>query len=198
MVVTQDARRAEKVAQLRGHGAHPKYYHKFIGGNFRLDSLQAAVVLVKLRHLDEWTGARRRNAERYRRLFSETGLRLAGSSDHGRPGQGADVVFLPEAATGRHIFNQYVIRTARRDLLRTALQTQGIGHEIYYPVPLHLQECFAFLGHRPGSFPQSESAAKETLALPIYPELSDTQARHVVRAVAECLLQSTYRYLLYT
>ncbi len=187
MVVTQDAQRAEKLTRLRGHGAHPKYYHSLIGGNFRLDTLQAAVVLVKLHHLDEWTAARQRNAERYRLLFSETGLQTVGSSGYGSLQSGAHTLFLPEVATNRHIFNQYVIRTARRDQLRAALKAQGIGNEVYYPVPLHLQECFAYLGHRPGAFPQSESASKETLALPVYPELSEVQARHVVQCVAECL-----------
>lgn len=179
MVVTNDAKRAEKLACLRVHGAETKYYHKFIGGNFRLDALQAAVVLAKLPHLDKWTAGRQANAARYARLFEGTGLVERG-----------DVV-LPAVMTDRHIFNQYVIRVGPvsnrsnvRDELRTFLNDRRIGHEVYYPVPLHLQDCFAYLGYREGEFPQSEQAAKETIALPIYPELSDEQARLVVDSVA--------------
>ena len=189
MVVTQDARRAESVARVRGHGAEPKYYHKVIGGNFRLDTLQAAVVLAKLRHLDAWTAARQRNAERYQHLFAETGLDIADSVEYGDQGMGSRDVILPSSVVaGRHIFNQYVVRTARRDQLKSALQEQGIGTEIYYPVPLHQQECFSGLGYKTGAFPESESAARETLALPIYPELSEQQARYVVQSIAAFLL----------
>ena len=191
MVVTQDAQRAEKVIRLRVHGSQPKYYHKVIGGNFRLDTLQAAVVLAKLRHLDTWTAARQRNAERYNRLFGETGLGIADSSQPGPRRNGFPCLLLPKVVADRHIFNQYVIRVARRDQLRAALQEKGVGAEIYYPVPLHLQECFAYLGLKAGAFPESESAAKETLALPIYPELSDEQARYVVQCVAEFLSSGT-------
>jgi dTDP-4-amino-4,6-dideoxygalactose transaminase len=170
MVVTNDAKRAERLRCLRAHGSEPKYYHKFIGGNFRLDALQAAVVSVKLKHLDEWTSARQRNAQRYNVLFAG----MAG-------------VQLPTAVTDRHIFNQYVIRVANRDRLRSALEAKGVGTEIYYPVPMHSQECFAYLGHAEGDFPESERAAKETLALPIYPELTDQQAQCVVQCVRESL-----------
>lgn len=174
IVTVQDAQRAEKLRVLRVHGSKPKYYHSLIGGNFRLDALQAAVVSVKLRHLDAWSGARQTNAARYRRLFDEAGLTADGT------------VVLPEQMPGaRHIYNQFVIRAARRDELLKHLKQRQIGTEVYYPVPLHLQECFAYLGHRPGEFPHSEQAARETLALPIYPELSDAQARHVVRSIAE-------------
>ena len=154
MVVTNDPQKAEKVRCLRGHGAKPKYYHKILGGNFRLDALQAAVVSAKLPHLDDWTVARQRNAKRYDRLFGETG----------------SPVGLPVVHANRHIFNQYVIRTSNRDDLQSHLKKCGVGTEVYYPVPLHLQECFAYLGHKPGSFPESERAAKETLALPIQPQ----------------------------
>jgi dTDP-4-amino-4,6-dideoxygalactose transaminase len=172
MVVTRDATRADKVRVLRAHGSKPKYYHKIIGGNFRLDSLQAAVVTAKLPYLDGWTAGRQANARRYRRLFEEAGLMQKG------------LVGLPhELPDVRHIYNQFVIRVARRDELQAYLKEQGIGTEIYYPVPMHLQECFAYLGHRPGDFPQSEAAAKETLALPIYPELSDEQAGYVVEKI---------------
>jgi dTDP-4-amino-4,6-dideoxygalactose transaminase len=190
MVVTQDAARAGKLACLRMHGSQAKYYHQVIGGNFRLDALQAAVVRAKLRYLDAWTAARQRNAERYHRLFTEAGLPLAGSGEYRARAGDASVLFLPDVATDRHIFNQYVIRTPRRDALRAALQARDIGTEIYYPVPLHLQECFAYLGGRPGTLPESEKAARETLALPIYPELSEAQARQVVQSITEFMSAS--------
>lgn len=172
MVVTNDVARAEKVAQLRAHGAKPKYYHKLIGGNFRLDALQAAIVLVKLRHLDDWTAARQANAVRYDRLLTAAGLVEKG-------------IILPKVVTDRHIFNQYVIRIARRDELAAHLKERGVGTELYYPLPMHLQECFAYLGHKEGDFPQSEKAAKETLALPIYPELTDGQMQYVVDCIVD-------------
>jgi dTDP-4-amino-4,6-dideoxygalactose transaminase len=185
MVVTNDAARAENLVRMRSHGSKPKYYHKVIGGNFRLDTLQAAVVAAKLPHLDAWTAARQHNAKRYDLLFKESGLQLADSSAYVGGSKSSNCVFLPKVVAERHIFNQYVIRTVRRDQLKAALQEKGVGTEIYYPVPMHLQECFAYLGHQPGAFPESEHAAKETLALPIYPELTDAQARHVVSCIAE-------------
>jgi dTDP-4-amino-4,6-dideoxygalactose transaminase len=169
MVVTNDAQRAEKLRILRNHGSNPKYYHKVVGGNFRLDALQAAIVTVKLRHLDRWTSARQHNAKKYDQLFTQTNLPIV----------------LPEISTERHIFNQYVIRVPQRDKLQDYLQKKGIGTEVYYPVPLHLQECFADLGHKAGEFPESEKAAKETLALPIYPELADEQLQYVVQGIRE-------------
>jgi dTDP-4-amino-4,6-dideoxygalactose transaminase len=172
MIVTNDKQRADKLTCLRGHGSRPKYYHKIIGGNFRLDAIQAAIVTAKLRHLDDWTAARQRNAARYDRLFQETGLVASGS------------IGLPVVTMDRHIFNQYVIRVANRDALQASLKAKGVGTEVYYPVPMHAQECFAYLGHRPGAFPDSERAAKATLALPIQPELTDEQARYVVECVA--------------
>jgi dTDP-4-amino-4,6-dideoxygalactose transaminase len=176
IVTTTDPERADKLSLLRNHGARPKYYHKLVGGNFRLDALQAAVVTVKLGHLDLWTDGRQRNADRYDRLFAEAGL--AGGA-----------VTLPARApfAARHIFNQYVVRVPKRDDLVKALHEAGVGCEVYYPVPLHLQECFAALGHAEGSFPESEKAALNTLALPIYPEVTDEQAGYVVRCVAEFL-----------
>lgn len=164
MVVTNDAQRAEKLRCLRGHGAKPKYHHKIIGGNFRLDAIQAAVVSAKLPHLDDWTAARQRNAKQYDRLLGEAGVPIG----------------LPKVTTDRHIFNQYVIRTSNRDELQAYLQNKGVGTEVYYPVPMHLQECFAYLGHTAGAFPESERAAKETLALPVHPELTEPQAQYVV------------------
>jgi len=177
MIVTNDAQRAEKLKCLRAHGSKPKYHHKIVGGNFRLDALQAAVVSAKLPHLDEWTVGRQRNAKKYDELFSEAGL---ATNKNGSPSVG-----LPSVVRERHIFNQYVIRVSRRDQLQSALQQRGIGTEVYYPVPMHLQECFAYLGHCTGAFPESESAAQQTLALPIYPELSEAQLRHVVDSIRD-------------
>jgi len=174
MIVTNDGQRAEKVRCLRGHGAKPKYYHKIVGGNFRLDAIQAAVVSAKLPHLDSWTAARQQNAKRYDRLFDDAGVPIG----------------LPLVQADRHIFNQYVIRVSRRDELQAHLKKNGVGTEVYYPVPLHLQECFAYLGYQVGAFPESERAAKETLALPIQPELTEAQARFVVECVAEFVGQS--------
>jgi dTDP-4-amino-4,6-dideoxygalactose transaminase len=185
MVVTNDAQRAENLVRFRAHGSKPKYYHRVVGGNFRLDTLQAAVVTAKLKHLDDWTGGRQRNAERYNRLFQSSRLKVADSSRYSR--NGAADIYLPKVAANRHIFNQYIIRTPRRDQLKAALQEKGVSTEIYYPVPMHLQDCFASLGHQAGAFPESEGAARETLALPIYPELTDQQAEYVVQCVCDCL-----------
>lgn len=172
MVVTRDPQRAEKLRVLRVHGSKPKYYHALIGGNFRFDAIQAAIINVKLPHLDGWTAARQANADRYGRLFEASGL------------VGAGHVQLPHVAPGRrHIYNQFVIRVARRDPLRSFLKDHNVATEIYYPVSLHLQQCFADLGHHAGDFPESEAAADQTLALPIYPELTDQQARHVVDSI---------------
>jgi dTDP-4-amino-4,6-dideoxygalactose transaminase len=180
MVVTNDPGRAERVKTLRAHGASPKYYHKLLGGNFRLDAVQAAIVAAKLPHLDGWTAARQRNATQYDQLFSDAGL--AASAPH-QPQQ----IGLPRVVTDRHIFNQYVIRVSERDRLKAALQARGVGTEVYYPVPMHLQECFAYLGQREGSFPESERAANETLAIPVHPELSEGQARYVVECIQEAI-----------
>jgi dTDP-4-amino-4,6-dideoxygalactose transaminase len=180
MVVTSDPARAEKVKILRAHGASPKYYHKVLGGNFRLDAIQAAVVSAKLPHLDGWTAARQRNARLYDSLFSEVGLATTGPEHETRVG-------LPGVVTDRHIFNQYVVRVSQRDQLKAALQARGVGTEVYYPVPMHLQECFAYLGHAAGAFPESERAAKETLAIPVHPELSEIQARYVVACLRDFL-----------
>jgi dTDP-4-amino-4,6-dideoxygalactose transaminase len=199
LLTTNDDALAHEVRLLRNHGAEPsasapplssggygeippkpqsgvsaKYLHKRVGGNFRLDALQAAVLRVKLPHLDGWTARRRENADLYDRLFTES--------------PAADRVTLPARdADCRHIFNQYAIRVKSRDAVRARLAAAGIGTEVYYPVPFHLQECFASLGHRPGDFPAAEAAAAETLALPIYSELTEDQQREVVAAVADAV-----------
>src|SRR5690606_9913829 len=170
MCVTNDAELAERMRILRVHGAEPKYYHAMIGGNFRLDELQAAVLLAKLPHLDGWTRARQANAERYTRFFEAAGV--------------SDAIRVPRAVDGqRHVFNQYVIRVGRRNELRDYLASRGIGTEIYYPVPLHRQQCFAYLGHAAGAFPVAERAAEEVLALPIYPELTAAQIDYVAARI---------------
>lgn len=171
MVVTNDAQLAAKLDILRKHGSQPKYYHKVVGGNFRLDAIQAAVLRVKLKYLDGWTLARQRNAAEYRRLF--TAAKLTG------------IVTLPaEKTSHRHIYNQFVVRSPHRDALLSHLKQHRIGSEIYYPVPMHLQECFQYLGYMPGDFTASETAAESTLALPIYPELADEMLSTVVKTIA--------------
>ena len=171
LVTTPDGAFAREVRLLRSHGAEPKYIHKRIGGNFRLDALQAAVLRVKLPHLADWTVKRRENAARYDELFRNAGL--------------TELVTLPvEPAGYHHIFNQYVVRVPDRDRVREALSARGIGTEVYYPVPFHLQECFAYLGYRQGQFPVAEEAAATSLALPIYGELTGAQQHAVVDAIA--------------
>ncbi|MBS0579587.1 MAG: DegT/DnrJ/EryC1/StrS family aminotransferase [Proteobacteria bacterium] len=170
MCVTNDAALAERMDILRVHGGKPKYYHALIGGNFRIDELQAAVLNIKLRHLDEWSAGRQRNAAFYDDAFARA--RVKG-------------VQTPRAMPGaRHIYNQYVIRVENRDALRQHLAAAGVGTEIYYPVPLHLQQCFAYLKLGAGDFPESERAAAETLALPIFPELTEAQLQYVVDTIA--------------
>jgi len=172
LVTTGDAGGAQRLRLLRNHGAEPKYVHKIIGGNFRLDALQAAVLRVKARYLPQWTEGRRRNAERYRQL-----MQRAGVDQH---------VTIPVEPPGHlHIYNQFVVRVSDRDRLRGYLQSRGVQTEVYYPVALHLQPCFASLGYTTGAFPQAEAAAREALALPIYSELTDDQLRYVVEAMAE-------------
>jgi dTDP-4-amino-4,6-dideoxygalactose transaminase len=171
MCVTNDAALAERMEILRVHGGKPKYYHALIGGNFRIDELQAAVLNVKLRHLDAWSAARTRNAAFYDAAFARARL--------------GDAVVTPYALPGgRHIYNQYVIRARGRDPLRESLGASGVGTEIYYPVPLHLQQCFAYLDGSAGDFPESERAAAQTLALPIYPELTEQQLQYVVDSIS--------------
>jgi len=170
MIVTDDDELADRLRTLRVHGARPKYHHQMIGGNFRIDALQAAVLGVKLPRLEGWTEARRRNADRYRKLFAEADL--------------GDLVVLPSDRPG-HIYNQFVIRARDRDRLRDRLSEREIGTEVYYPIPLHLQACFSDLGYEPGDLPNAERAAAETLALPIYPELGEARQRYVVNTIAD-------------
>ncbi|HZL99297.1 MAG TPA: DegT/DnrJ/EryC1/StrS family aminotransferase [Planctomycetota bacterium] len=176
LVTTSDDKLAHKLKVMRNHGMEPKYYHALLGGNFRLDALQAAVLRVKLKHLDAWHEGRRKNAADYRKLFAQKNL-------------GRAVTLPVERAGVYHIYNQFVIRVpaAKRDGLVKHLQSNGIGCEIYYPVPCHLQQCFAAEGWKTGDFPEAEKAAHETLALPIYPELTLEQKAAVVDAVAEFL-----------
>jgi dTDP-4-amino-4,6-dideoxygalactose transaminase len=172
LCTTNDMELAERMRVLRVHGGKPKYFHAMIGGNFRIDELQAAILRVKLKYLDGWTLARQRNAAYYDGAFAgaELGTKLR----------------TPQATAGdRHIFNQYVVRAQDRDALRVRLAEHAIDSEIYYPMPLHLQQCFAYLGHHAGDFPHSERAAAEALALPIYPELEQRQLAHVVATIAE-------------
>jgi dTDP-4-amino-4,6-dideoxygalactose transaminase len=171
LVTTNDEALAKKARLLRTHGMEPRYYHRLVGANFRMDALQAAILRVKAPHLAGWTAARRANADRYRTLFRDAGV--------------TDRVRMPAAAPDRHhIYNQFVIRVPDRDGLKKHLDAAGIGNEIYYPVPFHLQPCFAYLGHHAGDFPKAERAAQESLAIPIYSELTLSQQETVVNAVA--------------
>jgi dTDP-4-amino-4,6-dideoxygalactose transaminase len=172
VVTTSSDALYEKLKILRVHGSHPKYYHKVIGGNFRLDALQAAIVLVKLPYLDNWTEGRQANARHYRQLFKAEGLDAS--------------IRLPVEKTGRHIYNQFVISVpSQRDELRQFLGDAGIGTEVYYPVPMHLQPCFDDLNVKEGDYPVAEAAAQKTLALPIYAELTDEQQAYVVAKIKE-------------
>jgi dTDP-4-amino-4,6-dideoxygalactose transaminase len=187
LITTNDQELAVKLKQLRNHGMEPKYYHRFVGGNFRIDAIQAAVLNVKFPHLDSWSARRRDNAALYSRLFIEHGLATeTGKTDFST----TETVLLPKAvyedsgATNHHIYNQYIIRVPRRDELRAELTAQGIGTEIYYPVPFHRQECFAALNANDADYPVANFAAAHSLALPIYPELQEAQLRYVVETIA--------------
>ena len=174
LVTTNDQALAARIRLLRTHGAEPKYYHREVGGNFRLDALQAAVLRVKLPYLPQWNARRRENAARYRQLFHRAGL--------------LSRLTLPAEPAGRtHIYHQFVIRVANRDAVRQHLASRDIGTDIYYPVPFHRQECFASLGHPLDAFPNGDAAAAEVLALPIYPDLTEAQQAHVVESLAEAL-----------
>ncbi len=172
LVTTNDEALFTKLTYLRNHGAHPKYYHKMIGGNFRLDALQAAVLDVKLKHLDDWTAGRQANAD-----FYDAGIKARGLDRWITP---------PVRKEGyRHIFNQYIIRAQERDALLRYLKEKNVGCEVYYPVTFNNQECFGYLGYKRGDFPIAEKAADETLAIPIYPELTETQKNFVLDKILE-------------
>jgi len=172
MVITNNENLAEKIKILRVHGSKPKYYHSLVGGNFRLDALQAAVLIVKLKYLADWTKKRQQNASTYNQLFEKNKL--------------VGLVRVPFVSPENfHIYNQYIIRVQRRDELLKFLKEQDIGTEIYYPVPFHLQPCFSPLGYREGDFPEAEKASKETMAIPIYPELTVEQQEYVVMKIKE-------------
>ena len=172
MCVTNDDELAERLRVLRLHGGKPKYYHAVIGGNFRLDAIQAAILLVKLKYLDEWTSGRQANAGAYDELLA------------GAPGALTPPTTRRDV---RHIFNQYTIRAGDRDGLQRYLVKKNVGTEIYYPVPLHLQKCFAYLGYKEGDYPHAEAAARSVLSVPIYPELSTEQLRYVAESCLEFL-----------
>jgi dTDP-4-amino-4,6-dideoxygalactose transaminase len=178
MVTTNDDTLAANLKAMRMHGETSRYHHKFVGGNFRLDALQAAILNVKLPRLDGWAEARRANAKDIERRYLEAG---------GLPFENGGLKFPREAAGRHHVFNQFVVRVGggRRDSLKDQLTAKGIGCAIYYPVPLHLQECFSSLGHKQGDFPESERAAMETLAIPVFPELSDAQKAFLAFTLAE-------------
>jgi dTDP-4-amino-4,6-dideoxygalactose transaminase len=172
MLLTDDDNLAEKLRILRVHGGRQRYYHSVIGINSRLDALQAAVLGAKLKYLDQWNDARRNHAARYDELFTDANL--------------GEFLTTPKTEKDRrHIYHQYTVRCSQRNELMDHLRSAGIGCEIYYPVPLHLQECFAYLGYRQGSLPASEQLAAEALSLPVYPELEDRQQRYVVEKVTE-------------
>jgi len=170
MVTTNDAKLADRVKMLRVHGSRVRYYHDEVGLNSRLDEVQAAILRVKLKRLDSWSAGRVKNAKRYDALFAKAAIK--------------GVLSTPKISEGCvSVYNQYVIRVQKRDELRAHLAAAGIGSEVYYPLPLHLQKCFKGLGYKKGSFPVSEKAAKEVLALPIYPELTPAQLKHVVATI---------------
>jgi len=171
LITTNDAELAEKIRILRVHGSKPKYIHKWIGGNFRIDAVQAALLNVKFPYLDRWTRQRQENARRYEALFQK--------SDWGNAVVLPRAVYRETKTAHFHIYNQFVLRVKKRHQLMDYLKEKQIGTEVYYPVPLHLQECFQSLGYKKGDFPESERAAEETLALPIYPGLSQKQISYV-------------------
>ena len=195
MVTTNDPALADSVRLLRNHGAGTKYFHRKVGGNFRLDAIQAAVLRVKLRHLDRWTEAHQQRAASYRRLFADAELASPPEpflNPDGASALKADtfprrqgVVLPTEASDRRHVYNQFVVRTLGQDRLVSYLEERQIGCAIYYPLPLHLQECFLGLGYRTGDLPASELSAKQAVALPIYPELTDEMLATVVGAIEE-------------
>ena len=188
LVTTSEGDLAAHMRRLRNHGSSRRYHHEELGWNSRLDSIQAAVLRVKLRHVEEWNAQRRCHAATYEKLFVEAGLARA-SSCEAAGASGIDnelpVRLLRTDSRAHHVFHQYVIRVRRRDEIREFLASRGIGTEIYYPIPLHLQTCFSYLGYRKGDLPESERAAEEVLAIPMFPELTDDEQRWVVDSFAE-------------
>ncbi|HEY1937511.1 MAG TPA: DegT/DnrJ/EryC1/StrS family aminotransferase [Candidatus Angelobacter sp.] len=178
-VTTNDPALAERMRSLRNHGGKQRYYHDEVGANSRLDSIQAAVLRVKMQYLPKWNDARRERAQTYGRLLAGAGLTKTGADST------APVVILKILSAAHHIYHQYVVRVRDRDKLRIFLSERGVGSEIYYPIPLHLQKCFAYLGYAPGDLPESERAALDVLALPIFPELQEDEQRHVVQSIAD-------------
>jgi len=173
LLTTNDPQHAEMLRLLRGHGARKKYFHDRVGINSRLDSLQAAILRVKFRYLDQWSAARRANAQRYGKLFQDSEL-ISSSA-----------ITLPsQSPSSHHVYNQFVIRARDRDKLKAHLAERGVGSEVYYPLPLHMQECFKDMGHQVGDFPESERASKEALAIPVYPELTAAAQEYVVETIA--------------
>ena len=179
-VTTQDSQVAERMRSLRNHGSRERYFHDEMGWNSRLDGMQAAVLRVKMKHLEEWNRGRRERAAAYDARFTRAGLRASNGNDPRSP-----VQFLECLPQAHHIYHQYVVRAQRRDELRKFLAERGVGTEVYYPLPLHLQKCFAYLGYREGDLPEAERAAREVLALPIFPELTDEEQNYVVETIAE-------------
>jgi len=172
LITTNDKALADSMAMLRVHGSQVRYLHEAVGINSRLDALQAAVLQIKLKYLDQWNEGRRRNAERYQQLFART--------------KHADRVALPATVPGNfHVYNQFTVRVPKRDELRTFLKEKGVGTEVYYPLPMHLQNCYRDLGYQKGSFPLSERAAEEVMSIPIYAELTEAQQGYVVEMIAE-------------
>ncbi len=197
LITVKDEKLAEKTSVLRLHGAKPKYFHSMVGINSRLDALQAAILKVKLKHLDEWSDRRREIAMAYNHLFTESGLvtdlPVCSDSCTSECELSSDKIVIPKETTGapvnsgRHIYHQYTIRVKDRDGLSEHLDTAGIGNAVYYPKPLHLQECFAELGYKKGDFPVAECATEQALSLPIYPEMDEEQIRYIVESVKEFL-----------
>jgi dTDP-4-amino-4,6-dideoxygalactose transaminase len=176
LVTTRDPELAEHMRRLRNHGSPRRYLHEEFGWNARMDAIQAAVLRVKLRHIDSWNALRRERAASYDRLFAEAGL---------LPSTSAPIRLLERSRPAHHVFHQYVVRAQRREELRKFLGNRNIGTEVYYPIPIHLQPCFEYLGYRPGDLPESERAAAEVLALPMFPELTEEEQRWVVESIAE-------------
>jgi dTDP-4-amino-4,6-dideoxygalactose transaminase len=185
IVTTGTPRMADHMRQLRNHGSPRRYYHHEFGWNGRMDAIQAAVLRVKLPHIVEWNSRRQQHSETYDRLFRSSGLAPEKTSNQTLSQPSAPVRPLGRGQPAKHVFHQYVIRAERRDDLRNFLTDRKIGSEIYYPLPLHLQPVFSYLGLKPGDLPVSEQAAKEVLALPMFPELTDAEIGHVVESIAE-------------